>query len=70
MEFNKKKGQGGGRRRGGVAGQRGLRKWGGSQNAPYEGHFQIPAGMLVRGGRRQSICKPALHIPQRSIFSS
>jgi len=31
-------------------------------------HFHIPAGMVVRGGRRQSICQPALHMSQRSLF--
>jgi len=30
----------------------------------------IPAGMVVRGGKRQSICQPALQMSQRSIFSS
>jgi len=32
------------------------------------GYYQIPARMVVRGGRRQSICQPALHTSQRSIF--
>ena len=27
-----------------------------------EGNFQIPCGIVVRGGRRQSICHPALHM--------
>ena len=27
-----------------------------------EGHFQVSRGMVVRGGRRQSICHPALHL--------
>ena len=36
----------------------------------HKGHFHIPGGMVVRGGRRQSICQPALHMSQRSIFSS
>jgi len=26
--------------------------------------------MVVRGGRRQSICSPTLHISQKSVFSS
>ena len=28
----------------------------------YKGHFQVLCGMSVRGGRRQSICHPALHM--------
>ena len=36
----------------------------------HKGHFHIPGGMVVRGGRRQCICQPALHMSQRSIFSS
>ena len=34
----------------------------------HRGHFKVPFGMVVRGGRRQSICHPALHVSQRSIF--
>jgi len=34
------------------------------------GHFHIPGGMVVRGGSKESICQPALHMSQRSIFSS
>jgi len=34
----------------------------------HKGLFQIPAGMVVRGGRRQSICQPALNMSQTSIF--
>jgi len=26
----------------------------------HRGHFQVPCGMTVRGGRRQSICHPVL----------
>jgi len=36
----------------------------------HKGHFHIPAGIVVRGGRRQFICHPALYMSQRSIFSS
>jgi len=36
----------------------------------HKGHFHIPAGMVVRGGRRKSICQQALHMSQRSNFSS
>ena len=36
----------------------------------HKGHFQIPTEMVLRGGRRQSICQPALHISQRNIFLS
>jgi len=35
----------------------------------HKGHFHIPAVMVERGGGRQSICKQALHMPQRSILS-
>ena len=35
-----------------------------------KGYTNIPAGMVVRGGRRQSIFQPALHMSQRSNFSS
>jgi len=38
--------------------------WGGVQM----GYFQIPARMVSSGGRRQSICQPAFHMSQRSIF--
>jgi len=31
----------------------------------HKGHFQVSRGMTVRGGRRQSICHPALHMSQR-----
>ena len=34
----------------------------------HRGHFQVPCGMVVRSGRRQSLCHPALHMSQRSIF--
>ena len=33
----------------------------------HRGHFQVPGGMEIRGGRRQSTCHPALHMSQRSI---
>jgi len=36
----------------------------------HKRRFHIPARMVVRVGRRQSICQPALHMSQRSIFSS
>jgi len=42
-------------------------KWAGGV---HKGHYHILAGMVVRGGRRQSICQPALHMSQRSIFPS
>jgi len=31
------------------------------------GHSQVPCGMAVRGGRRQSIYHSALHMSQRRI---
>jgi len=34
----------------------------------HKGHFHIPTGMVVRVGGGQSICQPALHMSQRSIF--
>jgi len=34
----------------------------------HNGHFHIARGIVVRGGRRQSVCQPALHMSQRSIF--
>jgi len=36
----------------------------------HEGHVHITAGMVVRGGRRQSKCQPALQMSQRSISPS
>jgi len=36
----------------------------------HEGHFHIPAGLVVRGERRQFICQLELHMSQRSISSS
>jgi len=48
----------------GVIGQPETRKGGGD----LEGHLQIPAGMVMRGGRRQSIA--ALHMSRRTIFCS
>jgi len=36
----------------------------------HEGHFHIAAGMVVRGGRRQCICQPSLHMSQSSISPS
>jgi len=44
--------------------------WDEGTRGVHKGHFHIPAGMVVRGGRRQAICKPALHMSQRSILSS
>jgi len=44
--------------------------WDEGAGGVHKGHFYIPAGMVVRGGRRQSICQPALHMSQRSSFSS
>jgi len=34
----------------------------------HKGHFQLPVGMVVRGGRRQFICHPALHICHKRVF--
>jgi len=44
--------------------------WGRRWRGRHRGHFQIPCGIVRRGGRRQSICHPALHILQRSIWRS
>ena len=43
--------------------------WDEGAGGVHKGHFHIPAGMVVWGGRRQSICQPALHMSQRSISS-
>jgi len=42
------------------------RRWRGM----HRRHFQVPCGMAVRGGRRQSICHPGLHMSQRRILCS
>jgi len=42
--------------------------WGKRWRGVHEGHFQVRCGMVVRGGRRQSMCHPALHISQREHF--
>ena len=34
----------------------------------HKGQFRISGGMVVRGGRRQSIFQPVLHMSQRSTF--
>ena len=34
----------------------------------HKGHFHIPGGMVVRGGKEE--VQAALHMSQRSIFSS
>jgi len=44
--------------------------WDEGAEGVHKGHFHIPAGIVVRGGRRQCICQPALHMSQRNIFSS
>ena len=44
--------------------------WDKGAGGVHKEHFHIPAGMVVRGGRRQSICQPSLHMSQRSILSS
>jgi len=44
--------------------------WDEGAGGVHKGHFHIPAGMVVRGERRQSTCQPALHMSQRSILSS
>ena len=36
----------------------------------HRGHSQVPCGMAIRGGRRQTMCHPALHMSQRSIWCS
>jgi len=43
--------------------------WDKGAEGVHEGHFHTPAWMVVRRGRRQSICQPALHMSQRSILS-
>jgi len=45
-----------GRRRCRVPGWGRTRRWRGM----YKGHFQVPRGMAVRGGRRQSACHRSL----------
>jgi len=42
----------------------------GSLPCPLQGHFQIPVGMVVRGGIRQSRYYPALQMLRRSVVSS
>jgi len=32
----------------------------------HRGHFQVPIGMVLNGGGRQSICHSAIHMSQRS----
>jgi len=59
--FNQSQGQEWGRGGGSVGGQRGMRKGGGDKR-----HSQIPTELVVRGGRRQSTCQPALHMSQRT----
>jgi len=41
----------------------------GTSGRVHKGHFHIPGGMVVCWGVMQSICQPALHMSQRSIFS-
>jgi len=42
--------------------------WDEGAGGVHKGHFYIPAGMVVRGGRRQSICQPALHMqPYKTV---
>jgi len=35
--------------------------WDEGGGGAHKEHFHIPTGMVVRGGRRHSICQPALH---------
>ena len=44
--------------------------WEGGGVGDIGGIFQSPCGIVVRGGRRQSICHPALNMSQRSILCS
>jgi len=44
--------------------------WGRGCQGVHRGHFQVPIEMAVMGGKRQSICHPALHMSQRSILCS
>ena len=71
--FDQSQGQEWGRGGGSVVGQRGMRKGGGDKrhaSCPLPpSSFQIPTGLVVRGGRRQCTCQPALHMSQRSIVS-
>jgi len=41
--------------------------WDEGTGGVHKGHFQIPAGMVVRGGRRQSICNRC-YICHREAF--
>jgi len=34
----------------------------------HKGHFHTPAGMVVRGGGRQSICQPASYVTEEHSF--
>jgi len=34
----------------------------------HKGHFQVPYGMAVRGGRRQSICHPGMHVTKKHFL--
>jgi len=45
---------------------------GGQDGGANKGHhgFHIPAGIMVRCEGRQTLCQLALHMSQRSIFSS
>ena len=63
--FSQSQGLGRGRGSGGVIVDPGMREQEGCTR-----DISIPVGMVVRGGRRQSICQPALHMSQRGIFSS
>ena len=44
--------------------------WGKGLRGVHRGNFQVPIGMMVRVGRRQSICHPEFHMSQRSILCS
>jgi len=44
--------------------------WDDGAGGVHKGHFHIPAGMVVKGGMRQSTCQPAFNMSPRSIFSS
>jgi len=62
--FNQSRNRGWGREGEGVVLLSGVgRRWRGM----HRGHFEVPCVMVVRGGRRQSMCHSALHMSQRSI---
>ena len=42
--------------------------WDEGTGGVHKGHFHIPAGMVARGGRRQAMCQPALHLTEKHSF--